>query len=268
MYRKFKISIDEVIQLLDVYGLVEYDPDYSRLAKCMFWNHESFVRSMLQGEVVDGTRIKNHNFGAGRYDVFISHSYEDINVVKLFATLLEEKYGLKCFVDSLAWESAYALQRKIDEEYSHDDSDWSLFDYQKCQKSASHVFAILSMALMDMINRTECCLFIGSECSLNLQEIKSNPETFSPWIYEEVCYMNYLPAIKPQRINKAIGEIRESFSDSYYERELRMSHQLDLSGFYELKVRDFRSDLSGTDFLESLYNKYSFQRNIYNISNR
>lgn len=58
------------------------------------------------------------------------------------------------------------------------------YDYNIYNYTTSHVPTMLSIALMKMMAKTECVLFVDSDNSIKYQ--KGQSQTLSPWIYEEI----------------------------------------------------------------------------------
>ena len=82
---------------------------------------------------------------------------------------------------------------------------------------------------MDVISRTECCVFIESENSIYLDNLKNGKEeTLSPWLYEEIRFMNQLPR---QAIKRTRYYSREGLNESFM-----MKLRVDTSGFHSLST--------------------------------
>lgn len=85
---------------------------------------------------------------------------------------------------------------------------------------------MLSMAILEMIDKTHCSVFIESENSLKLHNLNSTTKamTLSPWIYEEICIMKY---IRPKR--HIADTLQKSFSMN---EELQIVHSIDVSKLF------------------------------------
>lgn len=152
------------------------------------------IRHLIQPKygVLNGSTIKDVYFPSTtldgfRYDFFISHSHNDEEAAMILATWLEKYYNCSCFVDSLVWKSADELLKEIDDKYCYK-KHTKTYDYKKRNFTTSHVHAILSMALLDTIKYSKCCIFIESDESISLEN-GLRKKTFSPWLYEEIKYM-------------------------------------------------------------------------------
>ena len=210
-----------------------------------------------QDGVVDGTILQNFWFPtqAAEYDVFISHSHNDLDCAVKLASWLERRCGLRCFIDHFVWNSADDLLKRIDEIYTWE-PDRNVYDYNKRNFSTSHVHAMLSMAILDIIDRSECCIFIESEESISLEGIKS--KTLSPWIYEELTYMKKGRITIPVRYQHLRGQVRMYTEVASMEmlneaRELEVSYDVNLKDFAGVDHNDFQSlqgqGIQGLDWL-------------------
>ena len=127
---------------------------------------------------------------------------------------LYETFGLESFIDSCIWGYADDLLKKLDKEYCKTTRQG--YNYQSRNYSTSHVHMMLNMALMQMIDKTECLFFLNTPNSIDLSDIETR--TLSPWIYSEIGIS--------QMINKKIRT--KKFSDNLDE-SLKISYKLDLS---------------------------------------
>lgn len=211
-----------------------------------------------QNGVVDGTTLQNFWFPTqvAEYDVFISHSHNDLDDAVNLASWLERRCGLRCFIDHFVWNSADDLLQRIDSVYTWD-PDRNVYDYNKRNFSTSHVHAMLSMAILDIIDRSECCIFIESDESINLEGIKT--KTLSPWIYEELTYMKKGRVTIPERYQHLRSQVRlfaegasmEMLNES---RELEVSYNVNLKEFASVDINDFQSlQGQGLHGLDRLY---------------
>ena len=193
----------------------------------------STIAKILQGDalgIVDGDALQQACMptSIGKYDVFVSHSHNSEKSAKDLAAYLKTKYGVRCFVDGFVWGSCDKdILRPIDNKWSRHDSRKDSYSYEKRNFSTSHVHAMLSMALLEMIDQCECCIFIKPKQEYNIEGI--NDMTLSPWIYEEISMFNKVAKQIPNRVTR----IQESFSA--INRGLKVRYKLDLSNISELK---------------------------------
>ena len=145
---------------------------------------------IIKGDTLKDTYFPSDLFEGSNYDVFISHSHNNEEEAHLLAAWLKKYKNLSCFVDSFAWGSADQLLKEIDDKYSYRKHS-KTYDYKKRNFTTSHVHAILSMALLDTILRSKYCIFIESTESVPLNS-GLKKKTLSPWLYEEIKYMQLL----------------------------------------------------------------------------
>ena len=248
MFAKYKISIDKVKEINYQDGVsqksIKNDTNYSSIS--------DEIKLLLESRdgIIDGERLKTEYFptkNKKKYNVFISHSHGDIGEIERFAKKLESKYGLKCFVDSMVWKNIATLQKRID--YGCSIKNGKL-DYTLVKKSTAHIHSLLSIALFEMIDQCECCIFVQSDNSLTLDF--NDTRTLSPWIYEEIFYMNHARKILPIRIpeRKLFSALNENrVADSH----IKMSHVVDLSNFKDITQYLPKQELQGDSFLNYLY---------------
>ncbi len=213
-----------------------------------------------QAGVISGGKLKEYVFPTGEdgdYDVFISYSHDDGKEAQKLAFYLQEYCSLKVFLDCYIWDSADALLKKIDDDYCQT-ADRKHYLYKSRNYSTSHVHSLLSMAILDIINKTECCIFIDSNNSVNLHRL-TNPkqaETLSPWIFEEISFMRYLPQRSTRKTRYfSDGGALELLNES---RRLKIANPLDFSKF-EIISRDdlWRLYKDKNDKLDHLYERHN-----------
>lgn len=218
MYSKFNLSISDYF----------YNNELNRhleSGKRIYEGHEALAKKSLKEFIydnnhIDGTAMKNNWFQIEDVDIFISHSHQDITKVKAFAGWLYDEFNLTAFIDSCAWGYCNDLLKQIDDEHCKK-KDGKTYDYDLRNYTTSHVHMMLSTALTEMIDNTECIMFYNTPNSVSLvddlQTIKKEKKkvTLSPWIYYELAMMSLVRRCEPCRtilllenilINKAFSE--------------------------------------------------------------
>lgn len=224
-------------------------------------NITSRIAKILNGDangVIDGEALKNACMPtvADKYDIFISHSHTEENEAKSLAAYLYMRYGLKCFVDGFVWGSSDKdILRPIDDIWSWYDAKKTSYSYYKRNYSTSLVHAMLSMALLEMIDKCECCIFIKPSKALEVAGIDNC--TTSPWIYEEITMFNMVEKRKPERTTRCM----ESFSVSSVKPTVKF--KLDLSNMPMLKAAHLQKSYSIDDFSEKYTKAYRWLDDIY-----
>lgn len=151
------------------------------------------------------------------------------------AVYLKEQFGLDPFLDNYIWGSADELLREIDNEFCRTDNG-KTFDYKKRNFTSSHVHSMLSTAILEMIASCKIFIFIESNDSLDLNELRRNRfTTFSPWIYQELEYVKMLFIAKGQRLDE------QRLFSSQGKISFLMRHEVDLWGFKRLTAASLNS---------------------------
>lgn len=180
---------------------------------------------IIRGDTLKDSYFPSVQFDGTNYDVFISHSHKNVNEAYLLAAWLKKTKGITCFVDSFAWASADQLLKKIDDDFCYQ-KHTKTYNYRKRNFTTSHVHALLSMALLDTIQRSKYCIFIESSESVSLSS-KLKKESLSPWLYEEIKYMQLF---QPRKERKLFSEALEKACN------FQMSY--DISGILEFPYLD------------------------------
>jgi len=255
MFSKFKINSESIRQLKEQNGEILL----VRQSEVNDAFYNDIVTAVIgKNGVLDGSKLQSLNFPSLRdnYDVFISYSHNDKDFALYLVSYLQRICRLNCFLDSTVWHSADKLLKRIDDMYCQNE-DGNSYNYTKRNFSTSHVHAMLSMAMHDIINRSECCIVLNSENSFTLQEGIDNA-TFSPWLYEEVTLMKGMKVDIPSRLR--LGQERRSYSmggqiicESAMP-ELQVKYTVDLNMFPNLNVTDLSNlENQGVSGLDILY---------------
>lgn len=199
------------------------------------------------------SEIEGDWFPTIKADVFLSHSHKDEKQVIAFAGYLN-KLGISSFVDSCVWGYANDLLKQIDKKYcvqSTSSSGRITYDYDKRNYSTAHVHMLLNGALLKMLDKTECLIFLNTPNSLKIEEI-SNGVTNSCWIYSELLMSGSIEKKTP--IRKGVYGFNESFDHS----ELSVDYDVDISHLKKLSLSDIieaaqQSLRHGPDILDKLY---------------
>lgn len=181
---------------------------YLTIGQQIYEDHKKDVQECLsnyitEDGVIRGSDLKNHWFSVTPKDVFISHSHNDLSKVQAFAGWLHEIFGIEAFIDSCSWGYCDDLLRKIDNRYCYD-SKSKTYNYKLRNYTTSHVHMMLSTALAEMIDKTECLIFFNTPNSINMEHElgqikKKGKSTLSPWIYHELSMTTMLEPKNPDR---------------------------------------------------------------------
>ena len=157
---------------------------------------------ILSGKwVIDGEGTESEWFPQLKKHVFISHSHKDEDIALLVAGVLKDRLGIDAFVDSAAWGCYRELAERLYEAASGRYISLSSSQKDLLRSSATeHAHCMLSKSLIQMMDRCECMLFLGTKASVGLNNIgTSDYSTFSPWIYTEIEASRVLRRRKYQR---------------------------------------------------------------------
>ena len=256
MYRGFCITKDVIHQVVSNYYIT---PDL-KIAKRDILDElngkagaiTDTIAAILKGNsmgVIDSEALQKACLPTknDHYDVFISHSHNNEAEAKNLAVYLYQRYDVKCFVDGFVWWSCdEKILKPIDEIWSWHKTKKGSFSYEKRNFSTSHVHAMLSMALLEMIDKCECCIFIKPDKEYFISGI--GDYTLSPWIYEEICMFN--------KVHKELNRnTRCTESFSAIDPKLKISYKLDLSNMPELKANHLTRNFPLEDYALATYKK-------------
>ena len=223
LYKVSTETIDEVVNKLPIQSIVHTSKTPNNL--------RDRLRDLIKGEkgIVNGERLRDFVFPIDKFDVFISHSHNDLKIASLFAVWLKEKCGLSVFLDSFVWNSADRLLREIDNLYCKQRN--GLYNYYRRNYSTAHIHTMLSMSIMEIIKRSKVGILIDSHHSINLERLRNSNQvkTLSPWIFQEIMLMR-------QFANSESST--RMFSSENLNESLQMAHTVDLSDFTPLTARD------------------------------
>jgi hypothetical protein len=159
---------------------------------------------MFQSKVIDGTSIQNSWFPEIEANVFISHSHQDRKIAQNLAAWLYESFGIISFIDSDIWGYANDLLKQIDDNfclYQDHVHNIPLYNYEKRNFSTAHVHAMLSNALIQMIDQTECLFFLNTPNSISVENTV-NDKTTSHWLYLELMVSQFIRQRIPERYSQ------------------------------------------------------------------
>lgn len=195
MWKGYKINLDKNSKFFDDKGLDYYK---DKILKNIT---EEKVKKDLEkyinkDEVIEAENLKNDWFPEIDTKIFISYSHNDEDLALAFAGWIEENFKIKVFLDCYIWNSSDDLLRKIDNKYCYN-RDTGMYNYQTRNLTTSHVHAMLTNAIMKMIDKNECFFLLSTEESLKVEN--SITKTYSPWIYTEVEIFNKIEKKCPRK---------------------------------------------------------------------
>lgn len=217
------------------------------------------ISNYLKNGVLDGSKIKSDWFPEGNFDIFLSHSHADKDLALLIANVLRVNFGLNVFIDSEVWGFADNLLREIDDKYALAPSK-ETYEYQVRNRTTSNVHLMLNSALNEIIDKSECLIFLNTNKSVYTDKNLYDEKTYtaSPWIMSELYFSSRVRRHFPDRYkqNMAFNEsLRKSVSSN--EQAFVMLHDLPVSHLEPLTEKNLINWLQQedtTDPLGYLYN--------------
>lgn len=198
---------------------------YHSAGEYLFKEHKNEVRLVLDDFLlidgsIDGSKMQENWFPQIEADVFISHSRKDKDLAIDLAGWLFEKFDLVSFIDSCAWGYANDLKKLLSQTYCKHSypRGFSLHRFV-----SSHVDMMLSVALNQMIDNTECLFFLNTPNSISF-DAPIDGTTSSPWIYSEIAISRL---IRKKCLRKRLSRLNESqntFSEKPIRYRLPMDH--------------------------------------------
>jgi hypothetical protein len=155
--------------------------------------------------VLDGAQIQNTWFPQVDAHVFLSHSHRNEDLVLMFSGWLDDRFGLKSFVDSAIWGYAADLLQIIDKKYCWQPESGT-YSYELRNESTSHVHMMLTTALGMMIHKTECLILVNTPESIAASDVVT-AQSYSPWIYAELTMAGIVEEVKPDRHKEKITKL-------------------------------------------------------------
>lgn len=194
---------------------------------------EAIDDCFLEEGYIDGSRMQENWFPQVKADIFISHSHEDKELAQELSKWMYMAFGLKAFIDSDVWGYAPVLEGKLLRAYCC----FSQEEEEQLKKFVSaHVHMMLSIALNQMIDNTECLFFLNTPNSISINA-PIDGTTPSPWIYSEVAMSRLIRKRLPKRYKRKIVSLNEAqklFSAQSIRYTLPMDHLTELS-IYNLR---------------------------------
>src|SRR4051812_12201660 len=191
-------------------------------------------------EVLSAEEIIEKWFPAIKADVFLSHSHKDEEIILGLGGWLNERFGLIPFVDSAVWGYSDELLKAIDDKYC---KNGDTYNYNLRNRSTSHVHMMLSTALMDMIDKCECIIFVNTPQAFKPADyLQQEGQTESPWIYSEIAMTRMLRqrSAEEHRRKYLFDSVSASTEDQRESMELTVSYPIGTYHLTKLSVEDLK----------------------------
>lgn len=220
MYRGYKIE-EDIKAFLDVKYQYYYTIGKARYNQQLNDVQAALNEFYLEDGTINGRELKEKWFPKINANVFLSHSHKDKKDIIALAGFLFEEFELVSFIDSTVWGYANDLLKEIDDLYCKN-KESNIYDYDKRNYSTSHIHLMLNTSLLEIMDNSECVIFVDTPNSIQKVSQTISNGTFSPWIYSELNLMKF------HRINppKRFFEKRASFSQEQKNEILNESLQI------------------------------------------
>lgn len=213
-------------------------------------------------EDLDGSKLSNEWFPSIHADIFISHSHKDEKLAIKLAAWLFQNFGLNCFIDSTVWGYSDELLKELDNHYCLNENG-ETYSYEKRNMTTSHVHMMLSTALNNMIDRSECLFFLNTKNSIIDDKLdpEDSDQTYSPWLYNEISTFNIVEKRNPRYSLEEVRKILLESEQSIEKRtEFNIRYKTDLSKLKKIGWLDLlrwqqsnENGVKGPETLDALY---------------
>lgn len=225
MYRGFNVKLGFPICRYFVRYYAKGLDDAKQQKKIIKNKINSFIG---ENGILNGSMMQANWFPQIKADIFISHSHKDKELALALAGWLKVTFGLTAFIDSCVWGYANDLLKMIDNEYCYQE-ETNTYSYQKRNYSTGHVHMMLSVALTQMIDNTECLFFLNTPNSITPDTIINQTE--SPWIYSEIAMTRLIR--KKERDEYRLNKLQESqktfsFEEFIVQYDVPIDHLTDI----------------------------------------
>lgn len=179
-----------------------------------------------EGKIINGDFIEKVWFPEEEPDIFISHSHIDEKIALKMKFLLEKKFHLSVFVDSVIWGNANDLLWELDNIYCQS-SENHTYSYEKRNNTTAIIHLMLADALMKIMDKSSYIFFLNTLNSTLNEGYGSEEQVTSPWIYHELVMTKYL------QDEQRVRPIHEG-------RDFQVSRTVDLSHLYKMDFASFK----------------------------
>lgn len=224
MYSRFQLSFNTFNQTYYDRGLELYNRQQTS-------SRSSLDRYLSPDGVINGGQMEKDWFPSIDADIFLSHSHQDKRIAICLAGMLAA-LGLKVFIDSCIWGYAPALAQKINDRFCMN-ANRSSYIYDQTMRTAGHVHCMLSTALLKMIDKTECSLFLNTPQSISSSATVA--ETNSPWIYAEIGMTR---SVRKAKLAEYRAPLSKGIETRVFNESFDFRYPLDLKHLIPLSNQD------------------------------
>lgn len=248
MYSRFKINKN----VFDNFTFSPFDKvKGNELKRNYLDNLKDDLKIKLIGDnIIDGTSTQNEWFPSVKADIFLSHSHKDLDRANEFAGWIKNKFGLDVFIDSNIWGDSNKLLKELDDEICYQKSS-KTYNYEKRNYTTSHVHMMLSNSLAEMIDRTECIMFLETSNSISVYNTVKNTE--SPWIYNEL-FLSSVIRVDENLIRKKSKSFSATKRVINLNEDYKFRYKVNLEHLIDLENEDLTNWLTEYSFNKKLDN--------------
>lgn len=214
MYIGFNLHIDKNAEIFeDLYAYKYFQELGENHLNSQKAHYERDLEKYVKQEEIDGTKIQDEWFPQVNADIFISHSRNDKELACALAGWINEKFDLKCFIDSNVWGYSNELLKEMNSRLSNkrEDGDGGyIYDHQSCNQVSQHVNTMLSIALQKMIDKVEAVILLNTDNAVKVCSNTQMEKTYSPWIYSEIICTQLIRK-KPLLAYRSYKLLREAY---------------------------------------------------------
>jgi hypothetical protein len=228
MHRGFRVNVNpNTFKNYFRYGTRDYDDHKLRVQSSLDALTDRYGRLIAQ-------RITANWFPPIQADVFISYSHTNVDLAIALAGFLAHEFNLVSFIDYNVWGCSDTLLRIIDDEYCYREKT-GLYDYRTRNRSTSHVYMMLSVALAQMLNSSECVMFLNTLGAISSEQYIKGYTTESPWIYSELAMTLLIQKRTAREHRRRLAEAMDARADD----ALRVIYPVTLNHLAPLGRDDF-----------------------------
>lgn len=213
MFTGYNLELNKEDNEIDFLQYTKKGEEHLKSQKAIFKRN---IDEYIVNGISDGTKMEKDWFPSIEADIFISHSHIDEKLANGIAGWINEKFGLKCFIDSCVWNYSDDLLEMINKDFSDKESNGKggyIYDHKKCNSASKHVNTMLSIALQKMIDKTEVTILLNTSNSIDKYNSVYQDATYSPWIYSEIVCTQIVR-------RKPLNEYRK-----FQQRTLKFAHE-------------------------------------------
>lgn len=170
-------------------------------------------------------------------DIFISHSRKNMVPATAFAAFVKREFGLTAFIDGLVWKHSDKLIKMIDQQFNPNPAAADY--YSSRNQSTSHVHMMLVTALCEVIDNSECLIFLNTPDSITPRETIIATE--SPWIYAEIAMSRLIRQRSKESHREETRTYTQKSLDESFQKPFIMKHEVALDHLTSLNFDDMVS---------------------------